>query len=232
MMRHTPGKMYLAEQRGLAESAQHRRYSTFSFGSFQHEHKGAFGGLFGLNEETLATSHSLELVAEQASHLLVIPITGGVKVTASPGYAALVHVEEIQLLTLPAQSTVQFTNPYDTELISFLHLWLTAEPEASFSDHIYTFEAPEIANTLTEVVAAEVGSALPFSLSLGRFAGRHEAIHTLRGANRQLFVFVLAGAFEVAGRLLHEKDGLALWETSEIELEALSENALVLVLDM
>jgi quercetin 2,3-dioxygenase len=34
------------------------------------------------------------------------------------------------------------------------------------------------------------------------------------------------------GRLLHAKDSLALWDTKAVELEALSENALVLILEL
>jgi hypothetical protein len=42
---------------------------------------------------------------------------------------------------------------------------------------------------------------------------------------------VLAGAFEAEGRLLHAKDGLALWDArAPLEIEALSDNALLLVL--
>ena len=67
---------------------------------------------------------------------------------------------------------------------------------------------------------------------LGRFAGRAETVYPLRTPGAGVFVFVLAGAFEVASRLLHEKDGLALWDVAEIELEALSNDALLLVLEL
>ena len=73
--------------------------------------------------------------------------------------------------------------------------------------------------------------ALPFALRLGRFMGREEAVYKVQPGN-QLFAFVVAGAFELEGRLLHEKDGLALWDAEEVELEALSNHALVLVVEL
>ena len=73
---------------------------------------------------------------------------------------------------------------------------------------------------------------LSFALSLGRFAGRHETEYKVQHAGSHLFAYVLAGAFEFEGRLLHEKDGLALWDMATLELEALSNNALVLVLEL
>ncbi|MGI4743634.1 MAG: hypothetical protein ACRYG7_51435 [Janthinobacterium lividum] len=46
-----------------------------------------------------------------------------------------------------------------------------------------------------------------------------------------VFAFVLAGAFEVAGQLMHEKDGLALWDAAAAsKIEALGNDALLLVL--
>jgi hypothetical protein len=69
-------------------------------------------------------------------------------------------------------------------------------------------------------------------LSLGRFAGRRGATYELP-PGRLFFGFVLAGAFEAEGRLLHEKDGLALWEVpAPVEIEALSNHALLLVLTL
>lgn len=46
------------------------------------------------------------------------------------------------------------------------------------------------------------------------------------------FALVLAGAFEVAGRLLHAHDGLALWDTAAVALEALGNDAVLLVLEL
>ncbi|GAB2848889.1 pirin family protein [Hymenobacter ruber] len=231
MIPQTPGKIFLADERGLAESDRFRRYSTFSFGPFAHPHKGPFGRLYGLNEETMAGGHALEFTVEEASHVLIIPITGAVALTVS-GQLTTVDVEEITVLTLPAGSTLYVRNPYDTELVSFLHLWQLADaPAAASNEQRDSFNSAAIQNQLARLLPAAVCS-LPFTVSLGRFDGRQEAVYQLENPANSLFVFVLAGAFEVESRLLHEKDGLALWDVSEIELEALSNDALILVLEL
>jgi redox-sensitive bicupin YhaK (pirin superfamily) len=45
-------------------------------------------------------------------------------------------------------------------------------------------------------------------------------------------VYVIEGAFEVQYRLLHARDGLALWEAERVEWEALSNDAILLVLEV
>ncbi|RZK30580.1 MAG: hypothetical protein EOO57_17565, partial [Hymenobacter sp.] len=67
-MIQVPGKIYLADQRGVVESSEFRRESTFNFGSFQAEHKTPFGRLYGLNEETLAGGHTVEFLVNQDSY--------------------------------------------------------------------------------------------------------------------------------------------------------------------
>ncbi len=48
-----------------------------------------------------------------------------------------------------------------------------------------------------------------------------------------MFVFVVLCAFEVRGRLLQVRDGLGLWnDTNNIELEALSNNAIILLIEL
>ncbi|MBC6988212.1 hypothetical protein H9I52_00875 [Hymenobacter sp. BT491] len=54
----------------------------------------------------------------------------------------------------------------------------------------------------------------------------------MKSSRSRFFAFVVTGAFEVEGRLLHKRDGLALWYVQEVELKALSNDALVLVLEL
>lgn len=236
MLQQTPGKIFLADERGLAESSLFRRYSTFSFGPFAHAHKGPFGRLYGLNEETLAGNHALDFTVAEASHLLIIPVEGAVTLSCAGTPAATVGVEEVLVLTLPAGSILHVKNPFETELVSFLHLWVLADAPVSAvaaRRAAFSFEAsPNQLVPLAPVPAAPAARPLPLSVSIGRFAGRQEAVYHVQTPDSGLFTFVLAGAFEIEGRLMHEKDGLALWDIAEFELEALSNDAVVVVLEL
>lgn len=243
MRQQVPGKIYLADQRGLLETSQFRRQSTFSFGAFQREHKQPFGCLYGLNEETLAGGHAVEFLVSQDSYLVLLPITGGVEFSTGGGASGTAEAEQLVSLAMPAGTTLRLRNPFaKEELVSILHLWLQAPPLPTRAVALTTTFGTRLAereNELVELVgfapvlgqAAACTRALPFALSLGRFAGRHEAVYKVVPGNT-LFAFVIGGAFELEGRLLHEKDGLALWNAAEIELEALSNHALVLVLEL
>lgn len=226
---HTPGQIYLADQRGLVASAQQQRHCTFNFGAYVAEGRAAFGRLQAFNEESLAPGQAVEFEVPQATHLLLLPVTGAVAFEASVLAPGSADVEEVQLLTLPAGSTVKLRNPYPDAVITFLHLWLEADAGTPTASQGFTYQFEKLDNQLAELVPP---AGLPFSLSLGRFQGRHEAVYRVREAGHRLFAFVLAGAFELEGRLLHAKDGLALWHCPAAELEALSNDALVLLLEL
>jgi len=230
--------MFLAEQRGLNDTAQFRRYSTFSFADYQNPDKVPFGNLFVFNEEYLAASQSLTFTLDQDAYVLLIPITGAINVTDSEGNSTSVDVEELIISQIPGHHSFQITNPYQTEVISFLQLWIKAETHLdAVKSHLSRFSFKSLHNQLAELTGEKftlnTAFDLPFSLCLGHFDGRQEAVYTLKDQDTpQLFAFVISGAFEIEGRLLHEKDSLALWDIDKVELEALSENALVLTLEL
>ncbi|MEO5593159.1 MAG: hypothetical protein ABIR15_06605 [Chitinophagaceae bacterium] len=53
-----------------------------------------------------------------------------------------------------------------------------------------------------------------------------------KNKNAGLFAFVIKGAFEMEGRLPHARDGWALWDTGAAEMKALSNDAIILVIEL
>ncbi len=241
MIPQIPGKIYLADQRGVLETSQFRRQSTFSFGAFQSEHKAPFGHLYGLNEETLAGGHTVEFLVEYDSYIVLLPITGAVEFSTGGGTRGTVEAEEITTIAAPVGTMLALHNPFADELISFLHIWVRAIKPLTLPAPAVgvrmAFDAQALENRLCELVSAQPPAESerqqnpPFRLSLGRFMGRHETVYKV-APGHSLFAFIIAGVFELEGRLLHEKDGLALWDVAEVELEALSNHALVLALEL
>ena len=231
-MKQTPGKIFLAAQRGLLETTNFRRYCTFQFGAYTHEHKAPFGSLLAMNEETLAGGQAVALPATTAACVLVLPLLGAVQAGTSGIEAAQVEVEQIWVSTIAAGDSLCLHNPYEADLVSCLHIWVgVASGQRLASSQTLAFEAAQVTNQFLELLPGGVGLP-PCRVSLGQFAGRTEAEYHLRRPGAGFFAFVLAGAFEIEGRLLHANDGLALWDTQAVEVEALSNDALLLVLEV
>lgn len=259
MIPQSKGKMFLSDERGHHELDWFRSYHTFNFGQYQHEHKGAIGPLYVLNDETLAGGKSLSLMAEEDSDVLLLPVVGALSVKDAAGNTCLVDAGQCYQATAPAGTTIELSNPYEEHLINFLQVWFkrgkTNVHSCKPAAQLCSFDLYTNKNRLIELFSAGPGSyphepatshrpgscphepeketSKPYGRQfIGKFTGRAEITHTIAAPYNGLFVFVIEGAFEVQYRMLHARDGLALWDLQEVEFEALSNDAIILVTEI
>lgn len=222
MLRQSKGKIFLADERGLNQQDWFRSYNTFNFGSYYNAHKTPFGGLYVLNEDTLAAGRSITMQVEEDSDIILIPVVGAVTWRDSAGSTALASAGQSLYYSAPKGSRITIGNPYEDALVNFLQLWIKRPATTTASAlQLCDFDLNNHKNRLLP--------AFHNRIFLGQFNGRAETTLPLPPGAHGLFVFVIQGAFEVQYRLMNAKDGLALWDVQEIELEALSNEAILIV---
>jgi hypothetical protein len=84
-------------------------------------------------------------------------------------------------------------------------------------------------NTLQSVWNAEDGQR---NIFVGQYKGREEGRFSSSRENSSVFIFIIQGAFEVQNRLLEARDALSIRGVQKIEFEALSNDAVILVLEL
>jgi hypothetical protein len=220
------GKIFLADQRGLKETNKIKRYSTFNFEGFKNPDKTSVDILYMLNDEMLAGKQQTCFEVDRDSYIVILPITGAVNYLDNSENETDVEVEEAAIIYVEQGANITLSNPFENDIINYLCIGIIASEPMENNPQFCNFDL-SISNQLLKIKASEV----PFVLNIGRFEGRKEAIYKLN-KSAKLYAFVISGAFEVDGRLLHEKDGLALWDTEEVELEALSNNALIFLMEL
>jgi redox-sensitive bicupin YhaK (pirin superfamily) len=237
MVPQSNGKIFLTEERGVAEQEWCRSYNTFNFGKYYNKHKTPFGPLAVFNEETLAGGKSMHITVNTAVNIILIPTVGDIEYIDSNGNTSVIQVGQAQLVNAGAGLLVTITNPYAGELVNFLQLWLySPAPLIKQLIQLFAFDINPDKNRLVNIFhhIQQLTSAqsTQFILSIGKFMGRQEALYRLNDPHNGLFIFVIEGAFEAQYRLLHSGDGLALWNIEDVEIEALSNNAVLLLLEV
>lgn len=228
-MELTPGKIYLADQRGLTETSILRRLSTFNFEKYNDEHKQPFGNLFLCNDESIVGGKMTFFLSKEDSYQVFFPITGGLDIVQG-GKEYAVDTGQIQVLNLGKGEVLEISNPYPNDIINYIQIGITTDMFLlRASEMLFNFDFEAKQNQLIDIIS---NPKLSFKLSAGIFAGREEAIYKLRNQESKFFCFIIDGAFEVEGRLMHQRDGLALWNLQQVELEALSNNAIILILEL
>jgi hypothetical protein len=226
------GQIYLIDQRGLSETNTYRRYSTFNYGDYQNQHKTAFGNLSVFNDEIIAAKQKVELTIAANSFVVLIPITGIAAIKIGESISQDADAGEVFINYADAGTVITIENTYENDWINFLYLEIRRDRgNYDLFPSLFSFDLTEKQNDLVEVVAAEV-EKFPFAISMGLFQGREETIYKMRSEKSKLFSFIISGVFELQGRLMHDRDGLALWNLQEADMEALSNNAVIMVLEL
>lgn len=128
------------------------------------------------------------------------------------------------LVTTAATKDVVIRNPYPDQAINLLRICHNVSAAA----------VPVSAATLDLIskntLTAAGGPAT--YLRAGVYDSRVKDILPPVAKGKRLFFYIINGAFEVDGRLMEHRDGLTLWDIGEeIDFEALSEAAIILIIE-
>jgi redox-sensitive bicupin YhaK (pirin superfamily) len=236
-MNQSRAQIYKSEQRGIAESEVFRRFSTFNFRGYQDSSRNAFGALLVVNDETLGGGMNMVCHIEENTDVVVIPLVGGILYKDSLGNEDVIGTEEIRIFSAKKGMDYQLTNPYEKDLINYLQIRLRPAAadfgqqsmQQSFNLTTKNILTPLFVPTaFTPLLLNTTANAYGF---IGIFEARKEATYTLKNAQNGLFAFVINGAFEFENRLIESRDGLALTGIQQAAFEALSENAILLIVE-
>jgi hypothetical protein len=223
----TKAKIYLSGKRGSEQADGYQGFYTFNHGSYSAPDREPFFGIKALNDEVLKGQTVKHHIAREDSLVLLLPVVGGVKFRIADRESRFVEVDSCQLLYIPKNSVLEISNPYQHELINCITAWFSVETRHDYFEQFSLFNLQSRKNTLTEIFTTSTVKGY-----LGKFSGRTDHTFTLQSSSRGAFVFVVEGAFEVEKRLIEHRDGLALWNTNAIEFEALSNDAIILIVEL
>jgi hypothetical protein len=227
MIQQKPAQIFKSESRGQLVSNGQNCFSTFNFGSYFEESRKPFGSLHILNEAILAPQHATQTVLEVNTAVFILPLFGGVDYKDSLGNESFIGVEQIRIVSAKKGMTFELTNTYEEENISYLQIGFNAKSQ-DFESNFQQFHFG-LTNKNKLIPLFEISNALGF---IGMYNARKEGFYSLKNNSNGVFVFVINGAFEIENRLLESKDGLSLSGIDSLEWEALSENALLIVLEI
>jgi hypothetical protein len=227
MIQQNPVQIFKSESRGYFVSSGYGCFSTFNFGNYFEESRKSFGFLHFLNEIIQAPQQSIKTVLETDTAILILPLFGGVDCKDSYGNERFVGVEQIQIISAGKATSFVLTNSYEEENISYLQIGFDAKSQ-DFENNFQQFNF-DLTNKNQLIPIFEISNISSF---IGIYEARKEGFYSLKNNSNGVFVFVINGAFEVENRLLESKDGLSLSGIDSFEWEALSQNALLLVLEI
>lgn len=226
MKTESQATIFKSALRGTEETPVYKCFYTFNSTDHQNELKESFGQLKFLNEESLSPHGSITYTAEENTRVVLLPIAGALNYSNANHQEVLVKSEQIKILETEKTLSYTVNNPFEQEWINYLHIGFKVNPSLLGTQSLLQNIEFKKMNELVCFDSAEQTGYI------GIYDGRSEGTYTVKKPGNGVFVHIIKGAFEVQGRLLEQKDGLSLWNIHEIEFEALSNNAIIMLLEI
>lgn len=225
-MSFSPATIFLSEQRSLIGDSRYTAHCTF------HTQNETFADLYLFNDEVLNAGADVEMITAFPSYIMLIPVTGELLYKDHSGAVSDLDAGQVLISRKAAGESFKVMNVYEEEAIHFLHIQVKdmAVAGAPFTV-INNFGLETFRNNFSDITQS-VAEKIPFRVCIGQFGGREKAVFKAADLRSFLFSFVISGAFEMEERLLQPRDGLALWDLQHAELEALSNDATMLVVEL
>ncbi|MEC4004033.1 hypothetical protein OX283_005155 [Flavobacterium sp. SUN052] len=218
-MLQNPSQIFKSEIRGTKGNASYKCLSTFNYLNYKEQSRKPFGNLTVFNDETLGAQKNNNYLLDENQIIVLIPLVGAIEINLEHT-TDFIDVNQIRAFQLEKGKSFSILNPYENDLVNFLQIRFSFDtiiPNTISFDLDHKNEIIELINYNN------------FTISIGIFNARNEGIYQLK--NEGLFAFVINGAFEFQNRLIENRDGLSISNISEVEFEALSENAMIMIID-
>lgn len=224
---HLQAQIYLHSQRGIFQTAGFKRFCTFNFDTYQAESREAFGNLLVLNEEMLLPESSIEIKTTEKVRIVLLPLVGALEINDGTEEPKYVNSGEVLEYVTEPNNILIITNPYPTETVQYLQIRFKEKTDLLPNSELTAFDISDKNKLLT----INRNQNYENRILIGQYDGREEGNFACN-PDKAIFVFVIKGAFEVQNRLLEKRDGLSLRNVTEVEFEALSNQAIILIMEV
>ena len=215
MLVQTPSKILKNDFRVWNKTEQYTMTEIF-----KNEEK--ISALLNVKEVILDIGGELRLNFEGERTILILPLYG--EIIISDFYESISAGKSLTFNSEAGKEIVIKNLVYHdkTDLLIF---------EFEKQENILNFSKKELDFAL-ENNFFRISATLPFPNFIGLYNGRAEGFYTLKDSEKSIFGIAVNGAFEFQNRLLENRDAILLWEIQELEFEALSEDALVIFMEI
>jgi hypothetical protein len=223
-------RIYKASNRHVLVNAQYIRLASFSYKQSNIFGTNGFGSISFLNEYRLAPNGELLLENEPATCLLILPLAGYLTCQSGDRVIKDVGCEQIALCNLEAVNSWKIHNLDAKEEARVVVVGFDA---VCLKSNKFLEVAPILLEALNEPATLHLNVLVREFLrgQVGVYEGRKDAQYLALRKDSGILFFVIQGAFEVEGRLVETGDALSFTDHETIRFEALTANAVLLVLE-
>ena len=229
--------IHRANTRGYANHGWLKSYHTFSFANYRHPERMNFGVLRVLNDDYVESGKGFGTHPHDNMEIITIPLEGALEHKDSMGNSGIISTNEIQVMSAGTGVYHSEYNANKERPVKFLQIWMfpnkrQVEPrydqlKLNPVDRVNQFQQILSPNPTDAGVWAHQNAWF----YLGKFDADTLTSYTLNDGTNGVYVFVINGEVVVNNETLQARDGMGIWDTTELHLQ-INQSAELLVMEV
>lgn len=227
--------LHKAESRGHANHGWLDTHHSFSFAGYYNPERMHFGRLRVLNDDIIAPGAGFGTHPHDNMEIVSIALKGELAHKDSMGHKQVIGPGEVQVMSAGTGITHSEFNNSPTESAHFLQIWVFPDQRGHKPRYDQkAFDPNERQNRIQTLVAPDQSNGSLWLhqdtyFSLSRIAPGHEVSYEVHSAANGVYLFVIEGEVTVADEKLNPRDGLGVWETTQVTVKAESEAEILFI---
>ena len=230
--------IHKAGTRGHANHGWLDSYHTFSFADYHNPDRMHFGELRVLNDDTVAGGMGFGAHPHNNMEIISIPMEGDLEHRDSMGNTQVIKHGDIQVMSAGTGIQHSEKNKNGDKPVKFFQIWVFPNKENVAPRYgQITLNPADRKNKLQQIVSPNESDGATWIhqnawFNLGNFDKGKTAEYTIKSKNNGVYAFVIDGDFTVNGEKLNRRDGMGISETDKLTIEANSDKAEILLMDV
>lgn len=230
--------IHKSESRGDANHGWLHSRHTFSFADYYNPERIHFGALRVLNDDYVAEGMGFGTHPHNNMEIISIPLEGDLEHKDSMGNVSVIKNGDVQVMSAGTGITHSEYNKNKDKPVKFLQIWVL--PDKKNVTPRYDQITPDTSlrrNRFQQIVSPTVNDEGVWIhqdawFHLGTFDKGFLIEYRLKNSGNGVYAFIIKGDVTIEGTPLNERDGFGIWDTDKITIDADSEDAEVLLMEV
>jgi redox-sensitive bicupin YhaK (pirin superfamily) len=191
-----------------------------------------------LNDDKVEAGRGFGTHPHDNMEIISIPLEGDLEHKDSMGNTAVIRSGDIQVMSAGTGIMHSEFNKNQDQLVKFLQIWVYPNKRnvTPRYDQI-TLDKTKSKNKFQQILSPNsddegVWIHQDAWFHLGNFENSTETNYQIKKKGNGVYAFIIKGSAEIEGQPLEERDGFGVWDISDLQIKATSENTEILIMDV
>jgi redox-sensitive bicupin YhaK (pirin superfamily) len=227
--------LHKASSRGYASHSWLETYHTFSFASYYNPERMHFGALRVLNDDVIDGGKGFGRHPHDNMEIITIPLEGALEHKDSMKNTAVIEQGDVQVMSAGTGIFHSEYNKNKDQKVRLLQIWVF--PNKKNVEPRYdqmSLKLTDRHNRLQQIVSPNPDDAGVWIYQdawfhLGKFDKGIETQYSIKKSGNGVYAFIISGDIRINDQILSARDGLGIWNTENIMIQAESDAEFLLM---